>query len=149
MVAGNSGSATQSKKLTRNAIAAIVGLLGFLLLVRSFGSPGSGVWSRGASSSSAIVYRPAEASPVPDGLRAFIRPPCETPPRCYFSHPMESAAPCAGSGSGGDGDEAGCPWRLDRYEPSEWEKEWVDGGEDLQNIVCQVRSALRHSTAPS
>jgi hypothetical protein len=52
--------------------------------------------------------------------------------------------PAAGTDQQSGGDEAaGCPWQLDRYEPSEWEKEWVSGGEDFQNIVCQVRSILK------
>ena len=51
-------------------------------------------------------------------------------------------------GTAGDLDGgASCPWKLDRYEPSDWEKEWVEGGEDLQNIVCQVR-ALQWSVSP-
>ena len=47
---------------------------------------------------------------------------------------------CAGSNDDDGGGGPSCPWKLDRYEPSDWEKEWVDGGEDLQNIVCQARS---------
>ena len=38
----------------------------------------------------------------------------------------------------GDGEDSDCPWQLDRYEPSAWEKEWVSGGEDFQNIICQA-----------
>ena len=66
-------------------------------------------------------------------------PPAQPASPAPLSRLAKPGASCA---AGGEGNGVSCPWKLDRYEPSEWEKEWVDGGEDLQNIVCQARTLL-------